>query len=112
MNNEDISIKEALRQNQDRNESRFDKIENKLDLMSKVLVTLAKIDTRVNALENSRLEQGRRLGDLEKHAYKAEEETRLNTEFRSVILKAFWILLSAVVTIGVGLYLNGTLSIS
>lgn len=86
-------------------EQRFDRLDSKIDSLSEVVVSLARAETKLIGLEESRLDQGKRLGKLEENFHELKEETGDNTAFRVNLTRAFWIILSAVATVGLGVYL-------
>lgn len=100
----DNDLQDLLKSHLLTTEQRFDRLENKIDNLSDVVVSLARAETKLITLEESRHEQGRRIGHLEEQLHRVEESTNYNVSFRTNIVKAFWILLTAVATVGTGIY--------
>lgn len=102
----DHNLEELLRSTLLLYNSRFDKLESKIDSLSEVVILLAKVETKLAALEESRIDQGRRLGHLETISFEVKEETNSNTAFRGTFTKAFWIIIAAAATVSMGVYLT------
>lgn len=102
----DLEIQSLLKAHLTTTEQRFDKLEDKIDSLSEVVISLARAETKLVALEESRQDQGRRLGTLEKNFYELKEETNDNTDFRRIVIRGVWILVTAAITIGTGVYIN------
>ena len=101
----DLEIQQLLKAHLKTTEQRFDKLEAKIDSLSDVVISLARAETKLIALEESRQEQSKRLGSVELKVQELKEETNDNTDFRKAGTRAFWILLTALCTVGVGMYL-------
>jgi TolA-binding protein len=102
----DLEIQTLLKAHLTTTEQRFDKLEDKIDSLSEVVISLARAETKLIALEESRQDQGRRLGSLEKDFYELKEEASDNSAFRQALTRAFWILLTAAITVSTGMYLS------
>lgn len=99
-------LEELLKAHLNATEQRFDRLDSKIDSLSEVVVSLARAETKLIGLEESRHEQGRRLGKLEEDFHGLREETNDNKAFRINLTRAFWIILSAVITVSLGVYLT------
>jgi DNA repair exonuclease SbcCD ATPase subunit len=102
----DVELQTLLRAHLSTTEQRFDKLEAKIDSLSDVVISLARAETKLIGLEESRQEQGKRIGALELTIQELKEESNDNTDFRRAIARAAWIIITAAITIGVGLYLK------
>jgi hypothetical protein len=106
---DNTNIEELLKAHLNATGQRFDKLEVKIDTLSDVVVSLARAETKLLALEESRHEQGGRLGEMERKSYGMKEDISDNTEFRLGAIKFLWITVSAGATILIGVYLKGIL---
>jgi hypothetical protein len=102
-------VEDLLRAHLKDNSTRFDRLEEKIDTLSDVVVSLARAETKLIALEDSRHEQGTRLGRVEREAYQMREDIADNTSFRNGLIKLFWIGFSGVATVLIGLYFKGVI---
>jgi DNA repair exonuclease SbcCD ATPase subunit len=102
----DLEIQTLLKNHLTTTEQRFDKLEAKIDSLSDVVISLARAETKLIALEESRQEQGKRIGNLELSVQDLKEDTNDNTDFRRAITRIAWVLITAVLTVGVGFYLR------
>lgn len=103
----DPDLHHALQTHLFTTEQRFDKLENKIDNLSEVIVSLARAETKLVALEESRREQGKRIGIIEAEIRQLEDSTEKNSGFRNFIVKGFWVITTALSTVAVGYYFAG-----
>ena len=90
-------------QNQD-HESRLDRIESKIDDLSKAMISLARAEEKLTSIEKNNFAHyermnrfSRKLDDLERMVYD-------NARTTAFITKLFWIIISVGASGGIGMY--------
>lgn len=102
----DVELQTLLRAHLSTTEQRFDKLEAKIDSLSDVVISLARAETKLIGLEESRQEQGKRIRAIELTLQELKEEAGDNSAFRETVTRAFWIVITAACTVGTAIYLS------
>lgn len=76
---------------------RFDRIEEKIDKLSDAMITLARAEEKIMAMESDRQNM---LERLNRHSEKLDElndEVKINTQITSNIVKITWVIVTTLV---------------
>ena len=82
--------------NDEANIKRFDRIESKLDKLTEVVATIARLDERIVTLYNRLDRHEYRLDDQEQHTEALTEKVNENTSSRNAVERFVWIVVAAV----------------
>jgi uncharacterized protein Yka (UPF0111/DUF47 family) len=86
--------------------SRFDRIETKLDKLSEAMVSLARTEEKIMAMENDRANQMNRMNRFSEKLDNIEKKCDDNARTVSTINKLFWVVIIAVVGVIVQQYMS------
>jgi uncharacterized protein Yka (UPF0111/DUF47 family) len=86
--------------------SRFDRIETKLDKLSEAMVSLARTEEKIMAMENDRANQMNRMNRFSEKLDNIEKKCDDNARTVSTINKLFWVVIIAVVGVLVQQYMS------
>lgn len=85
-------------------DERLDRIESKIDKLSEIVITLARAEEKLIALEEDKKILMDRMIKIEDRVLVNEKKTDENSMTISVINKVFWITLTAIVGVYIGSY--------
>lgn len=85
-------------------DERLDRIESKIDKLSEIVITLARAEEKLIALEEDKKILMDRMLKIEDRVLVNEKKTDENSMTISVINKVFWITLTATVGVYIGSY--------
>lgn len=85
-------------------ESRFNKIEEKLDKLSEAMVSLARTEEKILAMEKDRTNQTERLNRLSQKLDDVNDRVMENSRITANISKVIWLFMSAAIAAVVGQY--------
>jgi hypothetical protein len=85
-------------------DERLDRIESKIDKLSEIVITLARAEEKLIALEEDKKILMDRMLKIEDRVLVNEKKTDENSMTISVINKVFWITLTAIVGVYIGSY--------
>jgi low affinity Fe/Cu permease len=77
---------------------RLDRIEEKIDRLSDIIVTLARAEERLIGLEEDKRDVYKSIDDIESRLGKLEQSVVLNSKTVDSLHKLIWVLLSGVLT--------------
>jgi len=86
--------------------SRFDRIETKLDKLSEAMVSLARTEEKIMSMENDRANQMQRMNRFSEKLDNIEKKCDDNARTVSTINKLFWVVIIAVVGVLVQQYMS------
>jgi uncharacterized protein Yka (UPF0111/DUF47 family) len=86
--------------------NRFDRIETKLDKLSEAMVSLARTEEKIMAMENDRANQMNRMNRFSEKLDNIEKKCDDNARTVSTINKLFWVVIIAVVGVIVQQYMS------
>ena len=89
-------------------DGRLDRIEQKIDKLSEAIVSIARAEEKLVALENDKKFLMERLIDIDQRVVTVEKKTDDNTSAISIIQKITWIAVSTAVASAVGAILHFT----
>lgn len=81
---------------------RLDRIEAKIDKLSETVVTLARVEEKVEALDREAIRTNERLDKVDSRLETVEGKVGSNDVTVSIVNKLFWIIVVAVVSSAVG----------
>ena len=87
-------------------DGRLDRIEQKIDKLSEVIVSIARAEEKLVALENDKKFLMERLVEIDQRVVTVEKKTNDNTSAISIIQKITWIAVSTAVASAVGAILH------
>ena len=87
-------------------DGRLDRIEQKIDKLSEAIVSIARAEEKLVALENDKKFLMERLIEIEQRVGAVEHKTDENTSAISIIQKITWIAVSTAVASAVGAILH------
>lgn len=85
---------------------RLDRIENKIDKLSETVVSMARVEEKILALENDKKFLMEKIIAIDSGLRKVESQGNETASNLSFITKVFWIALSAVITTVVAMYIT------
>lgn len=85
---------------------RLDRIENKIDKLSETVVSMARVEEKILALENDKKFLMEKIIAIDSNLRKVESRGNETASSLSFITKVFWIALSAVITTVVAMYIT------
>jgi len=86
--------------------NRFDRIETKLDKLSEAMVSLARTEEKIMAMENDRANQMNRMNRFSEKLDNIEKKCDDNARTVSTINKLFWVAIVAVIGVMVQQYMS------
>jgi len=86
--------------------NRFDRIETKLDKLSEAMVSLARTEEKIMAMENERANQMNRMNRFSEKLDNIEKKCDDNARTVSTINKLFWVVIVAVIGVMVQQYMS------
>lgn len=89
---------------QEYSEKRFNRIEEKLDKLSDAMVSLARTEEKILAIEKDRTNQTERLNRLSQKLDEINDKVIENSRTTANINKVIWFFISAIVAAFVGQY--------
>lgn len=89
-------------------DGRLDRIEQKIDKLSEAIVSIARAEEKLVALENDKKFLMERLVQIDQRVVDVEKKTDDNTSAISIIQKITWIAVSTAVASAVGAILHFT----
>ena len=85
---------------------RLDRIENKIDKLSEAIVLLARAEEKIHILSAFSKQQSEQISSLGDKLDRLERVVETNANTVQTINKLFWAIVMAIVTSGIGIYLN------
>lgn len=85
---------------------RLDRIENKIDKLSEAIVLLARAEEKIHILSAFSKQQSEQITGLGDKLDRLERVVETNANTVQTINKLFWAIVMAIVTSGIGIYLN------
>jgi vacuolar-type H+-ATPase subunit E/Vma4 len=89
-------------------DGRLDRIEQKIDKLSEAIISIARAEEKLVALENDKKFLMKRLVEIDQRVVNVEKKTDDNTSAISIIQKITWIAVSTAVASAVGAILHFT----
>ena len=90
-------LEKVLRNHLENDTKRLDRIEAKIDKLSETVVSLARVEEKVIALDKEAVRTNERLDKIDGRLEQVEERVGSNDVTVKVVNKVFWILLASVV---------------
>jgi outer membrane murein-binding lipoprotein Lpp len=89
-------LEKVLRNHLENDTKRLDRIEAKIDKLSETVVSLARVEEKVIALDKEAVRTNERLDKIDSRLEQVEERAGNNDVTVKVVNKVFWILLASV----------------
>jgi len=89
-------LEKVLRNHLENDTKRLDRIEAKIDKLSETVVSLARVEEKVIALDKEAVRTNERLDKIDNRLEQVEERAGSNDVTVKVVNKVFWILLASV----------------
>jgi outer membrane murein-binding lipoprotein Lpp len=89
-------LEKVLRNHLENDTKRLDRIEAKIDKLSETVVSLARVEEKVIALDKEAVRTNERLDKIDSRLEQVEERAGSNDVTVKVVNKVFWILLASV----------------
>ena len=86
--------------------ARLDRIETKIDKLAETVISLARAEEKLIALESDREEIHRRVGNVEEAVLKVDRKIDDQGVTVQVINRLFWIIVSVAAAAAVGVFLK------
>lgn len=87
---------------------RLDRLEQKIDKLTDAMVTLARTEEKIMALEGDKKNLTERLNRHSEKIDELNEEVKSNSRVTSNITKGIWLVIAAVVGVGVRVFFMGS----
>ena len=101
------NLENVLRAHLDGEERRLDRIETKIDKLSEFVVQLARVEEKIEVLEYSRENLGKRVKSIEETQINAVMTLDAQTRVLQTITRLGWVLVTTAITGVVGITLYG-----
>ena len=89
-------LEKVLRNHLENDTKRLDRIEAKIDKLSETVVSLARVEEKVIALDKEAVRTNERLDKIDGRLEQVEERVGTNDVTVKIVNKVFWILLASV----------------
>jgi predicted nucleic acid-binding Zn-ribbon protein len=97
-------LEKVLRNHLDNDTKRLDRIEAKIDKLSETVVSLARVEEKVTALDKEAIRTNDRLEKIDSRLEKVEDKVGSNDITVKVINKLSWVIISAIVAGAIAYY--------
>lgn len=86
---------------------RLDRIEAKIDKLSDTIISLARLEEKVISMEKDRDATSNKFKEVDERLNGVETKTDQNEVTVKVVNRLFWIIISALLTGGIAIFLKG-----
>ena len=94
---ENPNIERLLKTHLDNDSKRLDRIEAKIDKLSETVVSLARVEEKVNALDKESERTNERLNKIDSRLESVEEKVDNNNITVAAVNKVFWTAITAII---------------
>lgn len=87
-------------------DGRFDRLEKKIDKLSEAMISLARTEEKMVAMESNRSDMLERIHRQELRVDELTEKVNTNSNVVNLISKLVWVAVTGVITAAIGLYIT------